>query len=213
MLKAMAFIDYQNFYYSTSNYLKSINQSGLRLDYKDLCQQIVNNISLQPAVLVKTYLFAAKPCDALLNSCNPKYKNLNTWLKSLKNKPYFEVIEGTQQIRPSMKGQEIDPNDPSTYSTTEKETDVNIAVQMVSKAYKNSYDIAVLLSNDTDYLPIVKTLHDLGKIIVLVKLPDQKVYKFENYVDEIFQIDYSFFQRVLNNEERLPFECFEDIEG
>ena len=112
-----------------------------------------------------------------------------------------------------MKGQEIDPNDPGTYSTIEKETDVNIAVQMVSKAYQNSYDIAVLLSNDTDYLPIVKTLHDLGKIIVLVKLPDQKVYKFENYVDEIFQIDYSFFKRVLNTEERLPFECFEDIEG
>ena len=44
MLKAMAFIDYQNFYYSTSNYLKSINQSSLRLDYKNLCQQIVNNI-------------------------------------------------------------------------------------------------------------------------------------------------------------------------
>ncbi len=212
MLKAMAFIDYQNFYYSTSSYLKSINQSSLKFDYKDLCQQIVNNISVRPTVLVKTYLFAAKPCEALLNSSIIKYKKLNTWLNSLKNSSYFEVIEGTQQIRASKKGQEINPNDPSTYFTIEKETDVNIAVQMMSKAYQNSYDIAVLLSNDTDYLPIVKALHNLGKIIVMVKLPNQNVSKFEKYVDDIFEVDYSFLQRVSKGEDILPFEFFEDAE-
>lgn len=212
MLKAMAFIDYQNFYYSTSSYLNSINQSSLKFDYKDLCQQIVNNISIRPTILVKTYLFAAKPCEALLNSSITKYKKLNTWLNSLKNSSYFEVIEGTQQIRASKKGQEIDYNNPNTYTTTEKETDVNIAVQMMSKAYQNSYDIAVLLSNDTDYLPIVKALHNIGKIIVLVRLPNQNVSKFEKYVDDIFEVDYSFLQRVSKGEDILPFEFYEDEE-
>ncbi|MCU0599951.1 MAG: NYN domain-containing protein, partial [Desulfobacterales bacterium] len=38
----------------------------------------------------------------------------------------------------------------------EKQTDVNIAVYLLNEAFKNSYDKAILLTNDTDLIPAIK---------------------------------------------------------
>lgn len=40
----------------------------------------------------------------------------------------------------------------------EKETDVNIGLYMVNEAYKDTYDHAFLLSNDSDLTPVVRML-------------------------------------------------------
>ncbi len=41
---------------------------------------------------------------------------------------------------------------------TEKETDVNIAVTLFEHAILNSYDRAIILSGDSDQIPIIRTL-------------------------------------------------------
>lgn len=56
---------------------------------------------------------------------------------------------------------------------TEKGTDVNIAVDLVSLAFNNGYDEAVLLSADSDYGPAIKMARDLGKNVI-VGLVDQQ---------------------------------------
>ena len=72
----------------------------------------------------------------------------------------------------------INISDSSTYTTEEKGTDINVAVNMLSKAYTNAYDIAILVSGDTDYVPVVQQLHNIGKIVVLATLPHQNVSKY-----------------------------------
>lgn len=50
----------------------------------------------------------------------------------------------------------------------EKETDVHLAVRMVSDAYQNSFDKAILISADSDLLPPVKTIRD--------NLPEKNIF-------------------------------------
>ncbi len=50
-----------------------------------------------------------------------------------------------------------------TYSYTEKRVDVNIAVDMVSTAMKDEFDVAYLVSADGDFIPAVETVRETGK--------------------------------------------------
>ena len=66
----------------------------------------------------------------------------------------------------------------------EKETDVNVAVDMVSLAYDNGYDEAVLLSADTDYKPAIQLAQRLGKIVVAGVVDKQKAGFMKSLCDD-----------------------------
>jgi len=46
---------------------------------------------------------------------------------------------------------------------SEKMTDVNIAVELLSDAYENKYDTAILISADSDLIAPINTVHRLFK--------------------------------------------------
>ena len=57
----------------------------------------------------------------------------------------------------------------------EKMTDVNIATQMMIDAFQDRYDMAMLISGDSDLVPPIKTIHDLFKNKrVLVAFPPKR---------------------------------------
>ncbi len=50
--------------------------------------------------------------------------------------------------------------------TEEKGSDVNIAVHLISDGFRNVYDAAVIVSNDSDLLPPIKFVkEELGKVV------------------------------------------------
>jgi len=51
-------------------------------------------------------------------------------------------------------------NNCKTYYTSheEKQTDVNIGIYLIKEAFENSYDTAILVTNDTDLIPAIKML-------------------------------------------------------
>jgi uncharacterized LabA/DUF88 family protein len=55
----------------------------------------------------------------------------------------------------------------------EKETDVNIALALLNLAYQNAYDRALLISNDSDLAPAIRTVRELfpQKRITIVAPP------------------------------------------
>ena len=179
MLRTMVFIDFQNFDISYNDYCNRNRISKKSIDYCLLSKQLNDVLQLSSQV-IKTYLFASKPCDQLL--ALDSYKRQYDWLCKLKQSNYFEVIEGQQVIR-RIEGVDVDINDFKTYTTLEKGTDVNVAVQMLSKGFQNAYDIAILVSGDTDYIPVIESLHNLGKIVVLATLPHQKIDKYKTIID------------------------------
>ena len=149
------------------------------IDYRTLGRSINELIQLDSEV-IKTYVFAYKPCKDLMQL--ESYKKYYDWLEKLKKAKYLEVIEGRQEIR-TFRNVVFDINDPETYTTIEKETDINLATHMVAKGFQNAYDIAILVSGDTDYTSVIQTLHNLGKIIVIAHFKHQNISKYEGIYD------------------------------
>ena len=180
MHKTMVFIDYQNFNINLQKHYKESESEFKNVNYNDLGKEINRKIPLKSEV-IKTYLFAYKPCDELMQL--ESYSKYYSWLEKMRNIHYLEIIEGRQVIR-KIEGTEFNINDSRKYTTEEKETDINLATHMIAKGFQNAYDIAILVSGDTDYASVIKTLHDLGKIIVLAHFPHQNVSKYQGLIDD-----------------------------
>ena len=72
---------------------------------------------------------------------------------------------------------------------------------MVAKGYQNAYDIAILVSGDTDYVSVIRTLHNLGKTIVIAHFQHQNISKYDGIYDaEVIMYD-SFLNRVNKRKE------------
>ena len=57
----------------------------------------------------------------------------------------------------------------------EKMTDVNIATQMIADAFTNKYDMAMLISGDSDLTPPIRTVHELfPKKRVFIAFPPKR---------------------------------------
>ncbi|MGI6338646.1 MAG: NYN domain-containing protein [Bacteroidales bacterium] len=56
----------------------------------------------------------------------------------------------------------------------EKMTDVNIATQMMIDAFQDKYNMAMLISGDSDLVPPIKAIHDLFNKRVFVAFPPKR---------------------------------------
>ena len=177
MHRVMVFIDYQNFNINLKEHYRG--KTFKPINYWALGKAINEKIPFQSEV-IKTYLFAYKPCEELMKI--ESYSIYYDWLTKLKKTPYLEIIEGRQELR-TYDDITLDINNPKTYFTEEKETDINLATHMVAKGFQNAYDIAVLVSGDTDYIKVVETLHNIGKTVVIAHFKHQNVSRYDDICD------------------------------
>jgi uncharacterized LabA/DUF88 family protein len=68
----------------------------------------------------------------------------------------------------------------------EKGVDVRIAVDMLSMAYRNIYDAAVLVSCDGDFADAVKAVQDLGKHVEVACF--RKAYRLMQTADKVIEL-------------------------
>lgn len=78
-----------------------------------------------------------------------KFKEQEKYLNQFRNLDYFEVRLG--RLKNTKKG------------LRQKGVDTLIAIDMISKAYENHYDVAILLSGDEDLLDVVNIVKNTGK--------------------------------------------------
>ena len=69
---------------------------------------------------------------------------------------------------------------------------------MIAKGFQNAYDIAILVSGDTDYVQVIRTLHDLGKIVVIAHFPEQNIAKYQGMYDAEVILDDDLLHRAGN---------------
>lgn len=75
----------------------------------------------------------------------------------------------------------------------EKETDVNLAVDMVVGAYRDRYDVAMLVAGDTDYVRAVQALKERGKQLIWCPLPTQRrLDQLSKLADDTMELDAKF---------------------
>lgn len=76
------------------------------------------------------------------------------------------------------------------YKPSEKMTDVNIAVEMLADAFKNDYDVAILISADSDLTGPIKHIRKLypDKQIIVAFPPSRFSYELKNIAHATFSI-------------------------
>lgn len=83
----------------------------------------------------------------------------------------------------------------------EKGIDVMVAVDMLTLAYKNAYDTAILISSDADYKSAIEVVKfDLGKTVELHQVAGSKAYDLITACSSYYPIT----DQVLNSCLRTP---------
>ena len=123
-----------------SNIFKGFRKFNVKADYEKL-----KNIITKDRNLIGIFLY-----EGIIYPMSPEKKK---WYKDLSNKSGY-VIKASFDKR-------------TANNAFEKKIDIQIAIDMVSLAYEDAYETAVLVSGDGDFLPVVKKLKEMGKNVEL----------------------------------------------
>lgn len=139
MERVAIFIDGSNFYHGLKNDLLST-----KIDFKKLGELLCG----PGRKLIRIYYY-----NAPVNKDDDlkQYKDQQRFFHRLKLTPYLEVRLGRLEKRP---GNPV---------PVEKGIDVQIAVDMLSMAYNDLYDTAILITGDGDFVSVVKAVKNHGK--------------------------------------------------
>ncbi|MBI4653169.1 NYN domain-containing protein [Candidatus Kuenenbacteria bacterium] len=142
-IRVSIFIDGSNFYFK----MKSLNFKNLsRFDYRGF----INWLARERIIIGASYYVGAiraKPDDQKGQKMRQAQINLFNFLKSKKQN--FIISKGYL-----MKNNDV---------YHEKGVDVKIATDLLVGAYENLYDEAIIISSDTDLIPAMQKIKQLGK--------------------------------------------------
>lgn len=115
---------------------------------------------------------------------SPAYRTQQKFFDELRRSRRVDLVLGRHEPRTDRYGQRYH---------VEKETDVNLAVDMVVGAYEERYDAAMLVAGDTDYVRAVRAVQARGKRVVWCHLPAQKhTDQLAQLCDERCELDEKF---------------------
>ena len=155
MKKVIVFIDGGNFYFKLKEISKKLKRkySLLNFRFRDFCKWLVGENEL---LEIRYYLGALRR-----EVGNEKSEKMYADQQRL-----FRKLQG-QNIKVVL-GQLIRHPD-KTYH--EKGVDVRMAVEMIRFARENKYDVAYLISSDTDLVPAVEEVKAFGKEVYYIGIP------------------------------------------
>lgn len=154
------FVDGYNLYYSLFNYANKRDKKYLVwCDLYQLAQQFIDQ---QTEEITKVYY-----CSAMYQQQNEQREVQQAFMNHHKEKykQVFEAVWG--QFKPKSQHREVKcpgchHQFPYNFRTQqEKKTDINIALLILAGAYQKDYDKAILISGDSDFLPVLEHLSRL----------------------------------------------------
>jgi uncharacterized LabA/DUF88 family protein len=153
-----------------SNIFKGFRKYNIKVDYQKLKNKITKARELRGIFLY----------EGVVYPMSPEKKN---WYEELSNRSGFEIKASFDKIVAG--------------GIIEKKVDIKIAIDIISLAYENAYDTAVLVSGDGDFVPVVKKVKELGKNLEVwafkyslantlrEELGQENIYYLDNILSEI----------------------------
>jgi uncharacterized LabA/DUF88 family protein len=179
--RVIAYIDGFNLYFG----LKS---KGWKKYYWLNLQGMAISLLKPDQNLVHTKYFTSRVSNNL-----QKQKRQSDYIEAIQTVPSVEVFYGKYQLNSrecrNCGNVDLVPN--------EKMTDVNIAVELLSDAFTNSFDVALLVSADSDLVGPVKKVRSLfpDKRIVICFPPDRFSVDLKNAAGIYMQIGRTIFSK------------------
>ena len=175
------YIDGFNLYYG------ALRKTPYRwLDPNKLCRFLLPNNEIAQ-IKYFTALVSARPND----SDQPVRQGL--YLRALKTLPNVAVHLGHFLVHEVMMPLAVAPGQPQTYArvikTEEKGSDVNLATHLLHDAHTDQFDVAVVISNDSDLLEPIKIVRQvLGKKVGVLnpqKHPSRAILPHIDFIKQI----------------------------
>lgn len=157
------FIDGSNLYNGMRD-----NVSSTRVNLQELIKQLKGDREL-----VRTYYYNAPLTDDYESDLR---EGQQRFFESLRRIPYVTVRLGRLHRR-------------HDGSLVEKGIDVAIAVESLSLAYEDAYDVALLVSGDGDYVELVEAIKRRGKHVECAMFKNQSAGVLLEYVDVFHPLD------------------------
>lgn len=177
MQRVIAYIDGFNLYYG-------LREKGWKKYYWLNLRQVALHLLKPQQILTATRYFTSivtRPPD--------KHRRQATFLEALDTLPDFHVYHGhylTDRVTCRKCGH--------TYTTHhEKMTDVNIATELLSDAFADSFDVALLISADSDLVSPIQKVRSLfpQKRIIVVFPPARHSNALKNAAHTSLHLDQS----------------------
>ena len=170
MRKVIVYIDGLNLYYSL---LKNTNYKWLDL------QRLFEVLFISPDYEIKTIkYFTSKVHDKPPGTSERQQQYLNALDAYC---PKVEIIKGkfTKYREVNLPLAENPKQKTTVLKTEEKQTDVNLAIHLVNDAWLNAYDCAVVISQDSDFIPAVQMVTTMKnkKEICIPKFKGTKIIR------------------------------------
>lgn len=166
MDRVCIFIDGSNLYHQLKD-----SRTKIKIDYHNLSKALTGS----ERKLIRTYYYVCPP----INQQQESFHDQQKFFSYLSNTPYLQLQLGSLEVRGDVQ--------------VEKGIDVRIAIDMVSLAYTQAYDVAILVSNDADLVPAVEKVKDLGKHVEYAYL-SRKTVQLAESCDTLIAIDKTILQ-------------------
>lgn len=158
MKRAIVYIDGFNIYHG----ICELNKPHLKwLDMEILATSILKS---------GTSLQQVKYFTAMVHGDSEKLKRQKTYHQAIQLMGDKVHITKGQFYKKSVR---CDKCDQVKLSYEEKRTDVNIACEMLQDAYENRFDVAFLVSGDSDLVAPVEKVRTKGKAIIVIFPPNR----------------------------------------
>ncbi len=156
-----------------SNIFHAIRSLSIKIDYSRLVGFLVEDRRL-----IRAYFYGAVPQEKDLKKNSPE------WESFLRQKRFLEelALQGlkvkTARLRRLPSGEFL-----------EKEVDIMLATDMLSLAYKNAYDTAILVTGDSDFSYTVEEIQSLGKRVENASFKSTSSYLLRKVCDRFTLLD------------------------
>ncbi|MFH0913879.1 MAG: NYN domain-containing protein [Chloroflexota bacterium] len=170
--RVMVFIDGSNLYHSLKNYFKRTD-----IDIGKFCNKL-----LERRRLIRIYYYNAR---VGLKEEPERYRDQQKFFNSVAAIPYTELRLGRLVYN----------NWPSS-PPYEKGVDVQLAVDMLTHAFKNNYDVAILVAGDNDYVGAIQAVKDNGKHVEVALFGKERTSRqLREVADKIIVINSRFMNK------------------
>ena len=163
--KVNIYIDGSNLYHT----LRS-GTGRIDIDFGKLAAKLVGNRRL-----VRIYYYNA-PVDQAKEP--EKYRGQQKFFQALRDIDYFEVILGRLIYRNW-------PNEPPY----EKGIDTKIVTDMLVHGHRDNYDVAILVSGDTDFADAIQAVKDLGHHVEVALYDLSGSQRLREVADRVVRMD------------------------
>lgn len=119
-----------------SNIFQGFRKYNIKADYEKLKNTITRERELHGIFLYEGVLYPMSP-------------EKKRWYEELRKRSGYEIKASFDKI--------------VSDGVIEKKVDIKIAIDIISLAYENAYDTAVLVSGDGDFVPVVKKVKAMDK--------------------------------------------------